>query len=450
MKHLSSLSILLILVGTCHGFTVPRSSAVRTKIRHDEEQVHSSSTKLFYRQVSHDDDDTTTQQIRIRTPPGFDMKEAAAVSGINTGLLKALYLNQALNLGLGTVLAAILLLVFSGPSVFGNLDEILRWTGQGPGIFDFAPTVNRILYGVAGAVPLLAINTFVENSDNRAFANVNFSTIALTISLFGRRKAPHPDFMPDQLQGAEFPTSNALEVLVQSAALATVVGFCEETVFRRLVPAVVSQFYGTDNVLVLLLGSTALFAGGHYQPKVGRQENAVVLSLQLVNGLGFGLIYILSGGDLVPCIVAHAFYDFVTFFKTWWDVNAQMAYADAMYSQPMEQNDKEIRAILRSSPTKMNPETFNVVKRLFFTFDFDKNKTLSLSEVRKGLAYLALETSKRPPPQELIDDLFRETTKDAARPDRLNFAGFLRLLTSLQSMQQRVLALERESEGSNR
>ena len=95
MRYLGSVSFLFILLGgTCQGFAVPRSSAsaVRAKVLHHQEGHHSSSTQLYYRQLSKEDDDTTMQQIRIRTPPGYDMKEAIKLpkTGINTGLLKAL------------------------------------------------------------------------------------------------------------------------------------------------------------------------------------------------------------------------------------------------------------------------------------------------------------------------------------------------------------------------
>ena len=102
-----------------------------------------------------------------------------------------------------------------------------------------------------------------------------------------------------------------------------------------------------------------------------------------------------------------------------------------MSAQPFSrETQSKLQSIVRSN--RIDPRVLNAMKRLFYTFDFDKNKTLSLSEVRKGMSYLALEKAGVPPPQTVVDRLFFETvqSRDPSDPtpkNRLTFADFLRL-----------------------
>jgi hypothetical protein len=53
-------------------------------------------------------------------------------------------------------------------------------------------------------------------------------------------------------------------------------------------------------------GQASLFALGHTSPVTSSQENKIVASMQFVNGLWMGFLYLLTGGDIVPCIISHA------------------------------------------------------------------------------------------------------------------------------------------------
>jgi Ca2+-binding EF-hand superfamily protein len=128
-------------------------------------------------------------------------------------------------------------------------------------------------------------------------------------------------------------------------------------------------------------------------------------------------------------MVAHAVYDFVVFFNTWLDSNGQIEYAEKMWSSPLPPDiQSDVDNILRTN-TKVDPKIFNMIKRLFYIFDFDKNKALSKSEVRKGFSYLALERAGSPPPQDQVDALFDKYTSVDDK-SRLTFADFLRLYTA--------------------
>jgi membrane protease YdiL (CAAX protease family) len=414
--------------------------------------LSSSPSALCYRAHEPDDDDKAWIKVQTRAPPGFDTKKALASkhpnSAMNIPLIRALLYNQGLILGLAAVVSAVLLFLTQGTGAFTNLNDILRWTGgEGPGIFDFLPSADRMLYGLAGALPMLIFSNIVENSDNRAFTNINFSTIAMVMTLFGRRTAPPDEFLPQQYKDLTMMTSKSSDVLLQSFILSGMTGVCEEIVFRRLVPSLIALFTG-GSIAMAYVGQAALFGLGHVQPKSNAIDNAVVGGLQTVNGIFLGGVY-LATNDLVPCIVAHSVFDFIQFFKTWWDANAQLEYAESMYLQPLPPDiEKQVRGMLdtaKSKNPKMNPRLFEFIKRLFYTFDFDKSQSLSLSEVRKGVSYMALEQSARPPDQTIVDQLFAETVqsrqttsgqKDIAPAGRLDFADFVRLWSKLAKLDE--------------
>jgi hypothetical protein len=290
----------------------------------------------------------------------------------------------------------------------------------------------------------------------------------MTMTLFGRRKEPPSDFIPENYPIRPFPTTPAWDVVVQSLYLSVVTALCEETVFRRCIPAVIVSY--TGSTAVALLGQAALFGLGHANRKSPRNENSIVVGLQFLNGLGNGLLYLLSGGDLLPCVVSHALYDFVTFYGTWMSSNGQLEYAEQMYCEPLDPDlEDQVRELLAQSGLlsgkgKLDPRMYRTLKRLFYVFDFDQNKALSLSEVRKGVAYMALERHGVPPPQEQIDALFRaavearqelssttvmlggegvpKATQQSRGEDRLTFVDFLRLFLTMmgRSPSSKILA----------
>lgn len=391
-----------------------------------------STTRLWYRELEVDDADTDAMlQIETRAPPGFDMKQnlaqnRAKPTAMNTPLIRALLLNQVLIVFAASVATAGALLFNEGFGVFSNLSEILHWGGEG-GV-DLSITPMNLLIGVAGAIPIVLFGNLVENSDNRDFANINFSTITMTMTLFGRRKAPPDAFMPPELKGKPFPTSNTLDVMIQSFVLSAVTGICEETVFRMEIPALINHFFG-GYPIIPLLGQAVWFGLGHANANSNLKENGIVVGLQLINGTWFGVLYLLTGGDIISCMVAHAVYDFLVFFKTWLDSNSQIEYAQTMYEKALPSDVQSQVNQIMSKSRVLDNRRLSYAKKLFYTFDFDKNSSLSRSEVRKGISYVSLEKAGVPPPQAVVDNLFDTYTSETAK-DRLSFPEFLRLYAS--------------------
>ena len=402
-------------------------------------------TALWYRELDDEDNaaDPSMLKVKTRVPLGYDMKKAMQEQyssegpqpgdGVNRYLIRALTVNQYLILGLAASISATIILATSGPGAFNDLNTVLQWSGT-TDIFDFDLTIERLLLGISTAVLQLAISYYIENSDRRDFANINLSTITMCLSLFGRRSKPPIDFLPAPYMDGKkkFPTTTSIEAAKQSLVMSIITGFCEETVFRRLVPAMIVLLSGNDgNVQLPYFGQALLFGLGHAQPGSKFSENIIQVGLQVINGLGFGLLYIQSGGDLVPCVIAHATYDFVVFFKTWKDANDQLQYAESKALEPFTTDvENEARQWIRATADpKIDPNlAYKVMKRMFYLFDIDKNETLSLSEVRKGVSYMSIERRiGEPPPQAVVDRLYTEVAPPGA--SRLTFPEFVRLIS---------------------
>jgi membrane protease YdiL (CAAX protease family) len=209
--------------------------------------------------------------------------------GVNRYLIRALTLNQYLILGLAVFISALKIFTTGGASSFGDLNAVLQWYGT-TDIFDLNLSIERLLLGISAATPLLLFSNFIESTDRRAFANINFSTITMCLTLFGRRSVPPNVFLPSSYRDGKqtFPTTTWEEAAKQSLIMSIVTGLCEETVFRRLLPAMILLVSGVEgNVLVPYLGQALLFGLGHAQQEVGCRKILFKLACRclMVSGL---------------------------------------------------------------------------------------------------------------------------------------------------------------------
>ena len=496
----------------CFGYTkVPCSQGFSLVPRFHQSHatvatVTTTSTKTsrrFYRPLDEDDDESAMLKVNIRAPPGFDLKEAVRPPsipqsseqplqdssqslvrrrrhGMNMPLIQALVLNQGLLLSLSTLVSGLFVLFhtddlaqLAAPDYWWAL---AHWSGGSSSSTIDTPLWIPIVQGMVGALPLVTLSHWIESSDRRIFAQINFSTIVMSLTLFGRqtsatstktRTANQSDQPTINGPISNGPTTNWPDALIQSLRLSVVTGLCEEIVFRCQVPAVLTLMLADSNtatttdttVALVWLGQAVLFAMGHVQPRVSLLENAIVFGLQCFNGLALGLLYVVTGGNLVPSIVAHALYDFLTFYQTWTTANTQLDYAETMALEPLSRDETEqVQRALQltannnnnndsSSPPPMTRDLYQSIQRLFYLFDFDQNQSLSLSEVRKGTAYMVLERAGTPPPTKQIDQLFahaiaaRDPTLLPTQPnDRLLFPDFVYMFgTMRQRMATRTM-----------
>lgn len=182
---------------------------------------------LQYRALDEDDDESVMIRTQNRAPKfGYDMRKAVATktprTAMNLPLIRALLANQSLILGIATAITYGLLLFTDGFEGISNMREFSHWTGGPPS--DMDPLTALGVGALAGAAPMLAFSNTIENSDRPEYANVNFSTILMVMTLFGRRKAPPQDLIPKQFQGVPIVTTKTRDVFFQSFSLAVTTG----------------------------------------------------------------------------------------------------------------------------------------------------------------------------------------------------------------------------------
>ena len=381
-------------------------------------------SKLFYRDRD-DMEEALTDTRTLNEPKRSSPSVTKRKSGVSMPLIRAIWYNQAAILLFATAMVAIGSQVVGGGAVtFSNL----HWnTSPFHSFFDWNVSPMRIWEGVIAAVPMVAVGSLVENSDRRDASHVNFSTTNMVISLFGRRKSE------DDPDG-----TNALHVMSLSSVIAVATGLSEELVFRGYVPAAIAGL--THSIPLAFIGQALLFALAHISPRSSASENKVVSCLQFANGLWYGMVYLMAGGDILPCILAHVLYDMHVIFETWTAINNQMDYTQKAFQKPMVKSEEEaIERIKMQAGPSLNVDTLNFARRFFYAFDYERKGSLSLSDTQRAVSYAFLKDKVAPSPQK-VAETFNKVLENRQHshmtylpPDRLSVSEFLRLLFTLRS-----------------
>ena len=264
----------------------------------------------------------------------------------------------------------------------------------------------------------------------------------MVMTLFGRREHTHgTDIDEHPILHAETPM---FHVLFLAAGLAIITGLSEEFIFRCAIPAAI--FHQTSSVLTALFGQAALFGIGHISSLAKTGENKVVASLQGATGVWHGLVYLMTGGDLLPCIIAHFVYDWHVFMETWMTTNSQMDYTNkAALTKLSQMEERELRKIKEEAGPSLTSQTLALARRFFYAFDYKHCSSLSKADVQRAITYAFLHDAKQPT-EDRVSDLFdrilesREkdtdfvSTNDAGH--RLVLPEFLRVLFLLKASPQ--------------
>lgn len=418
-----------------------------------------------------EDHDDSISKLRVRTSPTFKKSDLvqeqqspneikASITkraGINVPLILSLFLNQFMMLTFASGLTAFYIL-FSGNGEQFLSEGILNWTGSWNGLqsadLDFSITPIRIMQGSLGAIPIIAFGNFIEKSDDRRFATTNFSTLYMIITLFGLRTRSQSD---DKLKGEKFNVLDRLEsmrstidVAFLSMGISCVTGFCEEIMFRGFIPHMLMSSISFQDPALACAGQASLFALGHTSPVTSSQENKIVASMQFVNGLWMGFLYLLTGGDIVPCIISHALYDFQVFFFSWLAANDQIEYSDKKCMEPIPPDSiAEVKKMKRQFRNSISDSTFDNCKKVFYLFDEDKNGFISRSEAQRGVSYLEAEGHLIAPSRKTVDSIFDTSIKmrDPHNTDlsediseQLRFVDFVRLYLTVKAASNAVVA----------
>jgi len=363
--------------------------------------------------------------------------KSVASIGADHPTLRSVAMSQALVLMGVTVTTAAVLAATGHPVDMSSL----HWNGSSDffSFWNFQATPLRLVEGVAAAAPMIYLGTQVEQSDDRDASHVNFATMNMVMSLFGRREHDHKDNSVSY--PPETPMMHAMSL---SIALAIITGFSEEIVFRGFLPLAIFHF--AQSVPMTLIGQSLLFGLGHLSPQATLGENKVISGLQATNGLWYGLVYLAAGGDILPCIIAHALYDIHVFMETWMSINEQMDYTEAAVLERLSPDDEvEIRRIKEEAGPNLSTETLAHARRFFYAFDYEHRDSLSKSDVKRAVSYAFLHDHNQPS-NERVSQLFDRMIKkrdlngsdafSSNLQERLRLPEFLRLLFLLKAKSQ--------------
>lgn len=419
--------LMLILADSSNAFqSSPSISRDRTGSLFAHYQASSS---IFYRNEAAAAEEVLTVTDSQISSPQTTVQQTSSdieISGVSMPLVRSIWYNQASILLFATSVVAGMSMILGGNFAFDV--SSLHWSsGENfHSLFDWNMTPLRVLQGVLATLPLIALGNVVENSADRDASRVNFATTNMVISLFGRRKS---QLDPD--------ATSSMLVMALSLAIALSTGLSEEMIFRGYTPVALASF--SHSILFALIGQAALFAFAHISPKSSTGENKVVGGLQFLNGLWYGLVYLWTGGDILPCIVAHMLYDMHVLCETWTVINHQMDYTQEAYQNTLcEEEEMAIQQIQKQAGPSLNRDTLNFARRFFFAFDYEHKGSLSLHDVQRAVSYAFLNDKVTPEP-ETVENTFNEVIENrvlsisSAPANRLVVSEFLRLLFALKS-----------------
>jgi membrane protease YdiL (CAAX protease family) len=297
----------------------------------------------------------TTTRLQMQSSKTTKSPSPSPRPTLNVGLIVQNLLNQAI---LGSTIW------FQGPQY-----QVLASKAE------FGPV--GIVLGVVGLIPLLLISFQIEKSDSYLVSGLNLSTNMAVLRLFGAKPEP-------VLAG------------IASAAMAGLTGVVEETTFRGQILPFFSDKLGNGDEMIGLVLSSLLFAFLHTNPQAFLKggeaflDNFVLFCLQFVNGSIFAFLYLSTGNLAVP-IVAHALYDFYTFYKTHLvDVAGQMEYATREAMMPNFKN----KSLERKWIAERGENFVTGVKQSFYLMDTNRDGVLSPKELRIALFSYGINLSQ--------------------------------------------------------
>lgn len=292
------------------------------------------------------------------------------------------------------------------------------WTSQRWGWEDYPWShignhglAHGVALGVAVGAILIGFGTLVEKSDKHVFADINKSTIDMTMRLFGRS------------EGVTMGQPSTLQVAAIALGLAALTGLCEETTFRGQIISALSVAH-PGSYLHMLGFSSILFGVAHFTLGGHMLDAGALIALQTFNGLWFGLAFVMTGGDLTASIVAHALYDFQVLFNTWKTTNEQMDYAESNVGSHSDLGISPKWSVLSNNSKKS--DFIPSMERWFYTLDTERKGTLGRGDVSRGLSF---SMGWRRISNKKLD----EELKKAGTEGRVTFPQFLDLVSSIKA-----------------
>ena len=132
-----------------------------------------------------------------------------------------------------------------------------------------------VALGLGVGAILIGFGTLVEKSDKHIFADINKSTIDMTMRLFGRS------------EGITTEQPSTVQVAAIALGLAVLTGLCEETTFRGQIISALAVAHPGSYLHMLGL-SSALFGVAHFTLGANLVDAGAIIALQSFNGENIG------------------------------------------------------------------------------------------------------------------------------------------------------------------
>ncbi|CAM9942085.1 unnamed protein product, partial [Hapterophycus canaliculatus] len=159
-----------------------------------------------------------------------------------------------------------------------------------------------------------------------------------------------------------------------SLVLAANAGFFEEVLFR----GVIQQWLSTAVGGIPALAITSVLFGLAHSPVPGASSFT-----EACYGANFGLLYMMSGGNLLVPIVAHVVYDFLTFVEVHQRATAQLKITIEGNLPQKEQEKRNVATVVRKF--NLSQKFVDMSYGVFQQLDLDKNGAIDQEELQLGL-----------------------------------------------------------------
>ncbi|CAM9705136.1 unnamed protein product [Ectocarpus sp. 13 AM-2016] len=258
----------------------------------------------------------------------------------------------------------------------------------------FAGTVfswAAIKAGCLGALPIFLVSVLLEKSGVDFFRKIDQDTKLYVVQVFGAKR-------------------NWPVVSLWSFVLAANAGFFEEVLFRGVIQEGLSTVIGDIPALVI---SSVLFGLAH-SPVPGASSFT-----EACYGANFGLLYMMSGGNLLVPIIAHVLYDLLTFLEVHQRATAQLETTLRGDLPQKEQEKRNVATVVKKF--NLSEKFVDMSYGIFQQLDLDKNGVIDQKELQLGLRTFGKFASK-----EETRQIMREADLD--KNNALTFDEWVRLL----------------------
>lgn len=406
------------------GFRLPVASKQK-KTKPTQELWYRDRSTAEEQMTTQPPDLATTATMTSRAVPAKKLHDWNPLGAVNLSMVQETCSSHASLLLVGTTVLSLALAL--NPASNNALDfGSLHWNGCAfHSLTDWSMTPLRISQGILATIPLVTLSTAMAQSEEW-MCPIQNSLMNTVLSLFGRR-AEH------DVRG-----THPLTVLLVSLAIASVSALSEELVFRGLLPTALESY--SHSIELALVGQALLFGLGQIRRNSSMAENGVFSLMQSLNGLWYGMVYLGTGGDLLPVLVAHVLYECHVFVGGWKMINDQLDYTQQTEVTPSEQ--VELNALEQEAGGNLQPQVLDHCRKFFYAFDVDHKGSLSRSDVKRAVAYAFSQDGPVIQPSDartnaVFDQVVQRRgpagTSQGEGNDRIGLSEFLHLLFALKS-----------------